>query len=120
MSTINSTETEDLAAEYHRLQAEAANTPCGFENCDGTGHEIHAPAAEWFHRVVNETFDGRVVELDITATPAGVYQADLLLEGTGSDMSAADLRKEADLYDSYPALLRRMADRMDELNKVSA
>jgi hypothetical protein len=120
MSTIHSTETEALAAEYHRLKREARDTPCGFENCDGTGHEIHASTDEWFHRVVHEMFDGRVVELDITATPAGVYKADLLIEGEGSDLTAADLRKEADLYDSYPALLRRMADRMDELNKASA
>jgi len=120
MSTLHSTETEALAAEYHRLKAEAAQTPCGFEDCDGTGHEIHASTDEWFHRVAHETFDGRVVDLDLTANAAGVYKADLLIEGEGSDMSAADLRKEADLYDSYPALLRRTADRLDELNKVSA
>jgi hypothetical protein len=118
MNATNSIHDAALAS-FDRETAAARNTSCDFANCDGSGHEANVASSQWFHRVASEKFDGRVVEIDITATPQGVHVAGLWIDGTGSDMSAADLRREADLYDSYPTLLRRMADRLDELNKVS-
>jgi hypothetical protein len=35
------------------------------------------------------------------------------------DMTAAELRADADLYEAFPAFLRAQADSLDELNGVT-
>ena len=104
--------------EFNRATEEARATMCRFENCDRDMHEANAPQSEWHHRVGRDTFDGEAVQIEATADSSGVYTADLWLDGTGDGMSAADLRAEADLYETYPAMLRKFADRLDALNRT--
>ena len=94
-------------------RAEAQNTPCGVTGCNGSDHESRIPQAEWIHEVVDENFDGNTIfaSLSITKGIAAGY-----MDHAGSrDMTADEFRAAADLYESYPAWLRNMADRLDAL-----
>lgn len=99
---------------HDAARADAQNTACGVEGCNGWSHDPNeADSTKWSHEVVKEKFDGSTVEATIWSSRDGIV-ADIEYEGYG-EMTAADFRAEADNYEAYPAWLRSMADRMDAL-----
>jgi hypothetical protein len=88
-------------------------TECGVTGCDGTMHDPAQDQSEWAHRVADEYFDGSSVEVAIWVEGSTV-DASINLRAN-STMSADDFRREADIYETYPAWLRSMADRIDAL-----
>ena len=114
--TTNAVYFQDDALEaYDSAREVAVATDCGLDNCDGTMHDPLAPTAEWWHRVVAETFDESSVMLDVSRDPEGNCSGNISIEMEG-DVSAAELRATADTYEAFPAFLRAQADRLDKLN----
>lgn len=111
MSITQSTELD----EYDRLDHQAQATTCGVPDCDGTSHDFIAPMNEWTHRIAHETFDNESVEFDIYRNSDGQHTANISVESAG-DVTAAELRDIADVYEGFPVLLRSQADRLDALN----
>lgn len=110
MRTMNST---DALAEYDRLALIAKNTPCDFDDCDGSLHGIRDEPADFCHRVFAEAFEG-IVDLSITGTTAGfIGELDF---GAEQEMTSSEFRTAADKYEAFPAWLRAQADRLDALN----
>ncbi|MEB0265898.1 hypothetical protein [Cryobacterium sp. 10I5] len=102
-------------AAHDAVWADAQNTPCGVEGCNGWTHDPNeADSTKWSHEVVKEIFDGSTVEATIWSSRDGIV-GDIQYEGYG-EMTADDFRAEADKYEAYPAWLRSMADRMDTLS----
>jgi hypothetical protein len=110
----STTEPEFDAEAYLRADDAVMATDCGFPDCEGIGHEVFAPFAEWAHRLGHSAFDG-ATDIEFhkfgTAAPLAV----LTME-TQEEMTATQLRAEADLYEGYPAWLRTRADELDAFN----
>jgi hypothetical protein len=111
-STENNAPAFDVEAHL-RADDEAMATDCGFTDCEGTGHDAVVPPEKWAHRLGHSEFD--------TATDIEFYQygskspiAVLAMQADG-EMTAAELRADADLYEAYPAWLRARADELDAL-----
>jgi hypothetical protein len=98
------------------LQAEerAAAIDCGFSDCEGNGHESLLPPSEWAHRLGHSSFDP-YVDVEFHKFRAESAIAVLAMHADG-EMTAAELRADADLYEAYPAWLRARADELDALN----
>jgi hypothetical protein len=97
---------------FRRADAAARATKCEFPDCGGKGHDVGDPA-QWTHDLSCSNFDGATsVRFIKYGTEYPV--ASLELEG-GEEMTAAELRVEADLYEAYPAFLRARADELDAL-----
>lgn len=106
----------DFLAEYDKATALAEATPCAVNGCQGEGHEANAPATEWMHCLPDQRFDGNSVRVGMWTSDNGLsWSSDVSLEGSGQ-MTSAELRAEALLYESYPAFLRAAADKLDSLN----
>jgi hypothetical protein len=108
---------DDHLENYDTARKAAIATSCEYANCDGTMHDHLASPAEWWHRVVAETFDGSSVMLDVSREPEGKYVGNISFESEG-DVTASELRATANTYEAFPAFLRAQADRMDALNGV--
>jgi hypothetical protein len=104
------------AVAQAELRAITEATPCAVDGCDGSGHDSESPV-EWAHSLPDTEFDGRVVKFGIWTDDGKTFNGDLDLLRTGT-ITAAGLREEADLWESYPAFLRAAADRLDALNRA--
>jgi hypothetical protein len=82
---------DDHLEHYDTARKAAIATSCAYANCDGTMHDHLAAPAEWWHRVVAETFDGSSVLLDVSREPDGQYVGNISMAADG-DVTAADLR----------------------------
>lgn len=100
------------AEEKIRLKAARA-IDCGIPGCD---HDLHddTPMDEQIHRVSHVLFDDGEVELELNFYK-GTFYGDMWLEGIGSEMTPAELRAKADLYESLPSVLREQANRLEAL-----
>lgn len=107
---------DQTRAERATERAAAMATPCAFDGCSGTGHDNASwDPAQWRHEVVDESFDGGIVTADISLFSDGSpLEASIHFDGDGI-MTAAEFRAAADDYESFPAWLRSLADRMDAL-----
>lgn len=112
-STENSTtEPEFDAVAYLRADDAVMAVDCGFPDCEGLGHEVFAQPAEWAHRLGHSSFDLVDVEFHRFGREAPIALLDMHADG---EMTAAELRADADLYEAYPAWLRARADELDAL-----
>ena len=102
-------------SETDKAIAEAQNTPCGIEGCNGWQHEDGVAPSAWTHEVVKEGFDRKNVTASVWIAEDGKANGYIDYEANG-DMTAAEFRAEADTYEAFPAWLRSMADRIDTLN----
>lgn len=93
-----------------QVAAEAA--PCGFEGCDGLGHDFVEDPAKWRHEVVAEEWDRGIVQADISVFAGRPPVGSIHFEGDG-EMTADEFRQAAEEYEAFPAWLRSLADRMD-------
>lgn len=95
------------------------DTPCEFADCTRRYHDPNEARTEWRHEVyVAEGFDGDTVQAELSMYSDGrppVGSVDY--EGNGDLLTAADFRREADIFEAYPAWLRSLADRLDALDK---
>jgi hypothetical protein len=113
----NSTETHAPKADFDaaaHLRADAAvmAVDCGFPDCKGLGHEMFAQPEEWAHRLGHSSFELVNVEFHKFGREAPIALLDMHADG---EMTAAELRADADLYEAYPAWLRARADELDAL-----
>jgi hypothetical protein len=100
-----------------RADAEAMATDCGFPDCEGIGHDAGVQPAEWAHRLGHSSFDKYIdVEFHKFCDESPIAVLDMHADG---EMTAAELRVEADLYEAYPAWLRARADELDAFNASS-
>jgi hypothetical protein len=112
-STENSTTEPEFDAEaFRRADAAARATNCGIPGCEGTGHDVGDPA-EWSHDLSRSSFD---TATSVRVIKYGSESPVAYLQLAGADeMTAAELRVEADLYEAYPAFLRARADELEAL-----
>jgi hypothetical protein len=103
----------EQVAEYQALGRAAMATPCDFAGCTGFGHEHIVPVSEWTHDA-DSTFDGGIITVTHSRGSGREHSASIYFEGSG-DMTASELRHDADKYEAFPAWLRSMADRLDAL-----
>lgn len=123
MSDTKATSAPELEREarfqqYEREEAIARATDCGIAKCDGHLHSADTPQGEWWHRVGHHWFDGKTVEIELVQRPNEPPQGFIWLERT-AEMSSAELRAMADVFESYPGWLRVHADRLDSLRDVT-
>lgn len=97
---------------YEAEEEIARNTRCAFDGCNGDTHEGRIDPAEWMHCVFRDKFDNWEVQI---VTEDGHYVANLYIDAEG-DMTSQEMRVDADLYESFPAWLRMIAEKVDGLN----
>jgi hypothetical protein len=107
--TANSTPQFDHDA-YRRAVRAAEATECGISGCDGDGHDDGDPS-DWSHRMGHSEFDG-AVDVEFRKFPGDRTVAVHAMQADG-EVTAAELRADADLYEAYPAWLRARADELD-------
>ena len=96
----------------HEAELVAQAYPCGVDGCSGEAHDEGALPAEWHHDIISDHFNGDDIDFDATLHPDGSVHGHLYMDSHG-DMTAADLRAEAEIYEGYPAWLRTPADRLE-------
>jgi hypothetical protein len=108
----NGPEPEFDVKAYLRDDDAAKATDCGFPDCDGGGHEKGlSPTTEWGHRLAHAAFDEAVgVEFYKFGSETPIVYLEMEARG---EMSAVELRADADLYEAYPAWLRARADELE-------
>ena len=104
-------------AEANRRDALAKRTPCAYNalGCDGDWHEGGEDPDHWMHRLAIEKFDCFRAEVFAQNSRCPKFFCDILTD-VDTEMSADDLRKDAEAYASFPAWLKSIADRLDHLN----
>ncbi|TFC78148.1 hypothetical protein E3O45_05915 [Cryobacterium sp. TMS1-20-1] len=97
----------------------AWNTPCEFADCTRRYHDPHDVRTNWRHEVfVAEGFDEDTVQAELSVYSDGrppIGSIDYM--GNGDLQTAADYRREADIFEAFPAWLRSLADRLDRLDE---
>jgi hypothetical protein len=110
---------DEYWAKWNADKAIAEATPCTVPGCDREMHDPDMDSGEWYHRAANTDFDGGAIKLELYCVDAGAYIGHLSLERTFSEVSPADLRAKADLYDGLPTLMRQYADQLEALEAGS-
>jgi hypothetical protein len=113
MSNSTENNTPDLeAAASLRADDAAMATDCGFPDCEHIGHDAFAVPAEWAHRLGHSAFDAVNVEFHKFGNKSPIALVEMNMD---AEMTAAEMRADADLYEAYPAWLRARADELDAL-----
>jgi hypothetical protein len=112
-TTENSTPDLEAAASL-RADDAAMATDCGFPDCEGIGHDACTAPEKWGHRLGHSSFDAVNVEFHRFGSNFPIAVVDMHVD---AEMTAAELRADADLYEAYPAWLRARADELDTLTK---
>jgi hypothetical protein len=113
---VSEEERDAFLAEVDARDERARAAHCEYRRlgCDGDWHDGGDVPQNWSHRVGVEHFDLLDVEIGILGGET-VFRA-CTVTSWSAEWLSSEVREHATEWENYPAFLRRIADKLDELN----